>query len=173
LIISVISATIDGIQFLRKVTLMEWDDLRFLRRAIAIAQQARDHGNHPFGALLVDAQQQVIFEAENTVVTEQDCTGHAETNLMRLASRQAPPEVLAGCTLYSSAEPCAMCAGAIHWGNVGRLVYGVGASRFYELVGPTQLDLSCREVFARSRQPIEVLGPVLEDEALAVHMDFW
>src|SRR5205085_4758795 len=70
----------------KKGTLMEWDDLRFLRRAIAIAQQARDHGNHPFGALLVDAQQQVILEAENTVVTEQDCTGHAETNLMRLAS---------------------------------------------------------------------------------------
>ena len=93
---------------------MEWDDLRFLRRAIAIAQQARDHGNHPFGALLVDAHQQVIFEAENTVVTERDCTGHAETNLMRLASRQVLPEVLAGCTLYSSAEPCAMCAGAIH-----------------------------------------------------------
>jgi tRNA(Arg) A34 adenosine deaminase TadA len=154
---------------------MEWDDLRFLRRAIAIAQQARDHGNHPFGALLVDAHQQVILEAENTVVTERDCTGHAETNLMRLASRQAPPEALANCTLYSSAEPCVMCAGAIHWGNVGRLVYGVGASRFYELVGPTptQIDLSCREVFARSSQPIAVIGPMLEDEALAVHAGFW
>jgi tRNA(Arg) A34 adenosine deaminase TadA len=68
-----------------------------------------------------------------------------------------------------------MCAGAIHWGNVGRLVYGVGASRFYALVGPTptRIDLSCREVFARSSQPIEVLGPMLEDEALVVHADFW
>jgi hypothetical protein len=73
--------------------IMEWDDLRFLRRAIAIAQRARDHGNHPFGALLVDVHQQVLFEAENTVVTEQDCTGHAETNLMRLVSRQLPLEV--------------------------------------------------------------------------------
>jgi tRNA(Arg) A34 adenosine deaminase TadA len=154
---------------------MEWDDLGFLRRAIALAQQARDNGNHPFGALLVDADQRVIFEAQNTVVTERDCTGHAETNLIRLASRQVSPEVLAGCTLYSSAEPCAMCAGAIHWGNVGRLVYGAGASSFYELVGPTptQIELSCREVFARSRQPIEVIGPMLEDEALAVHADFW
>ena len=154
---------------------MEWDDQRFLRRAIAIAQQARDHGNHPFGALLVDATQQVIIEAENTVVTEQDCTGHAETNLMRSASRRLPAEELANCTLYSSAEPCAMCAGAIHWGNVGRLVYGVGAPRLYALLGPTptQIDLSCREVFARSRQPIEVLGPVLEDEAIMVHADFW
>jgi tRNA(Arg) A34 adenosine deaminase TadA len=154
---------------------MEWDDLRFLRRAIAIAQRARDHGNHPFGALLVDAHQQVLLEAENTVVTEQDCTGHAETNLMRLASRQLPLDVLATSTLYSSAEPCVMCAGAIHWGTIGRLVYGVGASRFYSLVGPTptQIDLECREVFARSNQPIEVIGPMLEEEALAVHADFW
>ena len=127
------------------------------------------------GALLVDAHQQVLFEAENTVVTEQDCTGHAETNLVRLASRQVPPELLAGCTLYSSTEPCAMCAGAIHWGNLGRLVYALGAARFYELVGPTptQIDLSCREVFARSSQPIEVVGPALEEEALAVHIGFW
>jgi tRNA(Arg) A34 adenosine deaminase TadA len=154
---------------------MEWDDLRFLRRAIIIAQHARDHGNHPFGALLVDAQQHVLLEAENTVVTEQDCTGHAETNLVRLASRQVAPDVLATSTLYSSTEPCAMCAGAIHWGNVGRLVYGVGAARFYKLVGPTptQIDLSCRDVFARSRQPIEVIGPLLEDEALVVHAGFW
>ena len=56
---------------------MEWDDLRFLRRAIAIAQQARDHGNHPFGALLVDGQGSVLLEAENTVVSERDVTGHA------------------------------------------------------------------------------------------------
>jgi tRNA(Arg) A34 adenosine deaminase TadA len=154
---------------------MESTDLLFLRRAIAISQRACDHGNHPFGALLVDADQQVILEAENTVVTERDCTGHAETNLMRLASCQLPPEVLATCTIYSSTEPCAMCAGAIHWGNVGRLVYGVGASRFYELVGPgpTRIDLPCREVFARSSRPIEVIGPALEDEALAVHAGFW
>jgi tRNA(Arg) A34 adenosine deaminase TadA len=154
---------------------MESTDVLFLRRAIAISQRARDHGNHPFGALLVDANQQVILEAENTVVTEQDCTGHAETNLMRLASRQIPPDVLASCTLYSSAEPCVMCAGAIHWGNVRRLVYGVGAASFDTIVGPTasQLRMPCREVFARSSQPIEVIGPALEDEALAVHLGFW
>ena len=154
---------------------MEWDDLHLMRRAIVIAQHARDHGNHPFGALLVDSHQQILLEAENTVVTEQDCTGHAETNLIRLASRQVPPEVLTTCTLYSSTEPCVMCAGAIHWGNVGRLVYGVGAARFYALIGPTptQIDLSCRAVFARSSQPIEVIGPTLEDEALMVHAGFW
>src|SRR5262245_49677285 len=112
---------------------MDPTDLLLLRRAIAISQRARDHGNHPFGALLADAQGRVLLEAENTVVTERDCTGHSETNLVRLASRQFAPDVLATCTLYSSTEPCAMCAGAIHWGNLGRLVYGVSATRLYEL----------------------------------------
>jgi tRNA(Arg) A34 adenosine deaminase TadA len=154
---------------------MDPTDLLFLRRAIAISQRARDHGNHPFGALLADAQRQVLLEAENTVITEQDCTGHSETNLMRLASRRFAPDVLATCTLYSSAEPCAMCAGAIHWGNLGRLVYGVSAVRLYEMVGPdpAHLWLPCREVFARTLRPIEVIGPALEDEALAVHAGFW
>ncbi len=61
-------------------------DLEHLRTAIEVAQVARDHGNHPFGAILVDENNQVLLQAENTVVTESDCTGHAETNLMRLAS---------------------------------------------------------------------------------------
>ena len=85
---------------------------RFIRQAIAIARRARENGNHPFGALLVDAQGNVIAEAENTVVTDRDCTGHAETNLMRLASRQFEPETLSACTLYTSTEPCPMCCGA-------------------------------------------------------------
>ena len=150
-------------------------DVVLLRHAIAISRQAREHGNHPFGALLADAQGQVVLEAENTVLTEPDCTGHAETNLMRLASRQLTPEQLATCTLYSSAEPCAMCASAIHWGSVGRLVYGVGAPSLYTLIGSDddRLNLPCREVFARTSRPIEVVGPALEAEALAAHAGFW
>jgi tRNA(Arg) A34 adenosine deaminase TadA len=154
---------------------MESNDMQFLRRAFAVARRVREHGNHPFGALLVDANQQVLVEAENTVVTERDCTGHAETNLMRLASRQFPADVLATCTVYTSTEPCAMCAAAIHWGNVRRVVFGLSSSRFYESIGPApdMLQLSCSEVLARSSRPVEVVGPVLEDEALAVHAGFW
>jgi tRNA(Arg) A34 adenosine deaminase TadA len=69
--------------------------------------------------VLADANQRMLLEALHTVVTERDPTGHAETNLVRLATRSIEPEILASCTLYSSAEPCAMCAGAIHWGNIG------------------------------------------------------
>ena len=147
----------------------------FLRHAIAIARRARDHGNHPFGAVLVDAQNQVVLQAENTVVTEHDFTGHAETNLMRQASQRFSPEQLARCTVYTSTEPCAMCAGAIHWGKLGRVVYALSANDLLAIVGrsPDELLLPCREVFARSQRPIEVLGPALEAEAKAVHAGFW
>src|SRR5512144_1266929 len=156
---------------------MKSTDLEHLRTAIRVAQAARDHGNHPFGAILVDENNQVLLEAENTVVTERDCTGHAETNLMRLASKQFTPEKLALCTLYTSTEPCAMCAGAIHWGNVRRVVYALGEPELYSMVGPSpdHLLLPCREVFAHTQQHAEVIGPAVEldVEARAVHEGFW
>ncbi|HSJ87850.1 MAG TPA: nucleoside deaminase [Anaerolineales bacterium] len=152
-------------------------DVEHLRRAIRVAQAARDHGNHPFGAILVDENNQMLLEAENTVVTERDCTGHAETNLMRLASQQFAPEKLALCTLYTSTEPCVMCAGAIHWGNVGRVVYALSEVGLYEIAGPSpdHLLLPCREVFGRSQRLMAVEGPALEldAEAKAVHEGFW
>jgi tRNA(Arg) A34 adenosine deaminase TadA len=69
------------------------DDATYIRRAIQLARQARERGNHPFGAQLV-ADRQVILEAENTVVTEADPTKHAEMNLIQSAWRQLPPDVI-------------------------------------------------------------------------------
>jgi tRNA(Arg) A34 adenosine deaminase TadA len=152
-------------------------DLQHLQTAIQIAQRAREHGNHPFGALLVDENNQVILEAENTVVTGSDCTGHAETNLMRLATQKFSAEQLAKCTLYTSTEPCAMCAGAIHWGNVRRVVFALSEVDLYAIVGPSpeHLLLPCRDVFARTQRRVEVEGPAptLDIEARAVHAGFW
>lgn len=148
-----------------------------MRRAIGLARQARDHGNHPFGALLTDADSRVRLEAENTVVTEADCTGHAEMNLMRLACLNLDHDTLAAATVYTSTEPCAMCAGAIYWAGVSRVVFGLRERELQALTGvdprnPT-LFLPCREVFACGQRPIEVIGPLLEDEARAVHEDYW
>ncbi len=152
-------------------------DLEHLRLAISLASQAREHGNHPFGAVLVDDQNHVRLQAENTVVTGRDCTGHAETNLVRLATQHFSPEQLSHWTLYSSTEPCAMCAGAIHWSQIGRVVYALSEIDLCAIIGPSpeHLLLPCREVFAYSRRPIEVSGPVsvLEREARAVHEGFW
>ncbi|WP_363318752.1 nucleoside deaminase [Clostridium sp.] len=111
--------------------------------------------------------------------TNYKCTGHAETQLMEKASMKYTKDFLWGCTLYSTAEPCAMCTGAIYWGNVGRIVYGMSEKDLLKITGsdpknPT-FDLPCREVLARGQKDIEVIGPFKEiEEAVAeVHKDFW
>jgi tRNA(Arg) A34 adenosine deaminase TadA len=150
--------------------------LRFMRDALALARKAREKGNHPFGALLVDREGNVLLQAENTVVTERDCTGHAETNLMRMACRRYDSAFLKTCTLYTSTEPCPMCTGAIFWGNVRRVVYGLSEESLYEMIGDDGeevLYLPCRMIFKRGRKQIEVIGPVLEEEAREVHEGFW
>jgi len=155
---------------------MDENDLRFIRTAIDVARKAREKGNHPFGALLVDEQGRILLEAENTVVTEKDCTGHAETNLMRQASQKYDRDFLAKCTLYTSTEPCPMCSGAIFWGNVRRVVYGLSEEGLYEMAGEGGeeiLYLPCRELFGKGRKSIEVIGPVLEEEARKIHEGFW
>ncbi len=152
------------------------NDLNFIRRAIALADQAKRNGNHPFGALLVDGQGNVLLEAENTVVTGRDCTGHAEANLMRLASKKYDGDFLAKCTLYTSTEPCPMCSGAIFWGNVRRVVYGLSEEGLYGLIDQNSEEifyLPCRDVFKHGKKSIEVVGPLLEDEAIKVHEGFW
>ena len=148
-----------------------------MRRALDLARLARDHGNHPFGALLTNAAGEVLLGAENTVVTASDRTGHAELNLMREASLKLDDDALGAARLYTSTEPCAMCAGAIYWAGVSRVVFGLRESELAALTGmdPTNptLALPCREVFARGQRTIEVIGPLLEDEARAVHEGFW
>jgi tRNA(Arg) A34 adenosine deaminase TadA len=155
------------------------DDEKYLLRAIELSRSAREHGNTPFGSLLVDAHGEIVLEQENVEVTERDCTGHAETALMRNASKRFDPEFLAACTLYTSCEPCAMCAVAIYWGHVNRVVYGMDAEDLATLIGESRdnppLELPCREVFARTAKPIEVVGPVeaVRDAARKAHADFW
>ncbi|GAA0254752.1 nucleoside deaminase [Cryptosporangium japonicum] len=152
-------------------------DTDHLRTAISVARNARVNGNHPFGATLVDSTGTQVLAAENSVVTGRDVTGHAETNLVRQASGRFAPSELAGFTLYTSTEPCAMCAGAIYWAGVGRVVYALGEDALGEMTGanpenPT-LSLPCREVFARGQREITVDGPVDLPEARAVHAGFW
>ena len=150
--------------------------LYLLRCAIKVANTARENGNHPFGAVLADKDNNLLLQAENTVVTDQDCSAHAELNLMRLACKSYDQDFLATCTLYTSTEPCPMCSGAIFWGNVRRVVYGLSEELLYGMVDESAEDvllLPCRNVFSKGRKPIEVIGPKLEDEAITVHEGFW
>ena len=152
-------------------------DEYFLRRTFDVARRALAHGNHPFGAVLVDQNRTVLIEAENGYMPKHDGTAHAERLLATQACTTVSPDILKRATLYSSAEPCAMCAGAIYWAGIGRLVYGLSEHRLRIVTGdhpenPT-LDLPCREVFKSGQRATEVLGPLLEDEAEALHEGVW
>jgi tRNA(Arg) A34 adenosine deaminase TadA len=152
-------------------------DEHFLRRSFDVARRALTRGNHPFGAILVDENRNVLIEAENGYMPDRDGTAHAERLLATQACTTLSPDVLKNATLYSSAEPCAMCAGAIYWAGIGRLVYGLSEHRLRGVTGnhpenPT-LDLPCREVFESGQRATEVVGPLLEDEAEALHEGVW
>jgi tRNA(Arg) A34 adenosine deaminase TadA len=156
---------------------MQEHDLKYVQEAIKVARMARENGNHPFGAVLVGPDHEILMTAENNVLTSGDVTGHAETNLVREASKKYSPEFLATCTMYASTEPCAMCAGATFWSNIRRVVFGLSESRLYQIVGDKPdvavFSLPCREVFAHGRHEIEVVGPIADPEAEEVHRDFW
>ena len=151
-------------------------DEHYLRIAFKEAVRARARGNHAFGGLLVDAEGEPVLAAQNSVVTDKDVIAHAEINMVRAASGKFQPEQLKTFTLYVSAEPCPMCAGAIVWANIRRVVFGLGMEGIYELfdAGPDDptLRMHAARVFAEAPWPMEVIGPMLEDEAQAVfHKD--
>jgi tRNA(Arg) A34 adenosine deaminase TadA len=149
--------------------------IRHLRRANDLAIASLQSGRHPFGALLVGPDQEtVLLEQENV-----DTVNHAEAVLARAAWETRSPEELWDCTLYTTVEPCVMCAGTQYWANIGRLVYGISELQLLALTGnhpanPT-FNLPCRSVFERGQKPIKVWGPIDEvtAEILAIHQDFW
>ena len=133
--------------------------VRQLRYANEIALRARRFGHHPFGATLVAPDHETVLLTQGNV----DTVNHAESVLVRTAATNFSPEFLWDCTLYTTAEPCVMCAGTLYWGNVGRLVYGIAERALLDLTGddpqnPT-LDMPCRLVLAKGQKPIRVWGP--------------
>ncbi len=120
----------------------------------------------------------MLLEVENGYLPDRDMTGHAERLLATQASKQFDCQISrATARIYTSAEPCAMCAGAIYWAGIGRVVYGLSERRLKSITGdhaenPT-LDLPCRTVFAAGQRAVEVIGPLLEDEAAALHAGVW
>ena|SRR5665213_388095 len=148
--------------------------LAHLRSASAVAREAAAHGHHPFGCVLVGPDDRVLMRQGNIGTVR-----HAETELARRAAEAYEPEFLWQCTLVSTFEPCAMCAGTMYWANIGRLVYGVEETALLALAGdhaenPT-MSLPSRTVLGSGQKKIEVFGPFPEvtDEMIAPHCDFW
>ena len=149
--------------------------VRHLRRANAGARATAAQGRHPFGALLVAADGETVLLEQGNV----DGVNHAEAVLARAAAQRFDAATLWACTLVTTVEPCAMCAGTQYWAHIGGLVYGLSEERLLQITGshpenPT-LSLPCRELFARGQKAIKVHGPVpeVEDDIATVHRGFW
>ena len=142
-----------------------------LRICFELAAVARSKGNHPFGALLA-LDGRVLLTAENSVNSDHDLTRHAELNLVSEAARRLDPAILSAAALYTSTEPCAMCAGAIYWAGIRTVVFGCAAETLGEMAG-ANFVVPCRHLFGFGSSDVEVIGPVLAEEAAAVHRGFW
>lgn len=150
---------------------MEHQD--YMSQVIKLARTAKLKGNLPYACLLIDSEGKVLLKGLNTVITKPDLIGHAEINLIQEASKHYDVEFLKFCTIYTSDEPCSMCASAIYWAGIGRLVFGLSKQRFYQEFGRENPDwdfeFSSRDVLEKGARPTEVIGPMLEDEVIKLH----
>jgi tRNA(Arg) A34 adenosine deaminase TadA len=150
------------------------DDLRWLRYAISLARRAVTEGDTAFGTVIVDAAGNLLVEAVQTVERSGNWLAHAEMNALQEAASRFTRDELRSATLYTSAEPCPMCTGAIGW-SMSRMVYGLSQAEMYRVFlvakSPPRFiePWSCRGVLEHMNPPMEVLGPLLEDEAAEPH----
>jgi tRNA(Arg) A34 adenosine deaminase TadA len=160
------------------VTFTETDAAR-LRHAYALAMQARARGDRPFSAVVVGADGAILAEGLSTQGAGGGGTlAHSEMNACAaVISAQHPREVLRAATIYSSGEPCAMCAAAIFYTGIGRVVFGLSAAAILHLRNAQPhtagLKLSCREVLDTAAEKVVVVGPCLEAEGAVPHQGYW
>ena len=147
-------------------------DEEYIREAIELAHESVSNGNNPFGSLLV-VDGTVVKRSENTTVTENDVTAHPELKLARWAARELDDDELAACTMYTSTEPCEMCAAAIYYAGLDRVVYSVSGATLASVQGKTKIGITCEEVIERKGGETTVDGPVLESEGRRVHEEFY
>ena len=132
-----------------------------MRRALQEAQAAYDEGEIPIGAVIV-CQDRIIARAHNLTETLNDVTAHAEMQAITMAANELGGKYLTDCTLYVTVEPCAMCAGALGWSQIPRIVYGChDDKRGYTLLAPNALHPRCI-----------VTAGVLEDECRQLMQQF-
>lgn len=143
----------------------------FMKKAIELAALAVEHGNEPFGAVLVK-DGEAVYTNENQIYTATDPTFHAEAGLIRRFCKETGITDLSDYTLYSSCEPCFMCCGAMVWVKLGRLVYGASDRDLCEILGEQGND--CAElVFERSHWRPEVTAGVMREESICVLRDYF
>ncbi|ELZ53433.1 MULTISPECIES: nucleoside deaminase [Halorubrum] len=146
-------------------------DGEYVARTIELAEEAVAAGNTPFGALLV-VDGEAVREARNETRTDDDVAAHPELTLARWAASELDAAERAACTMYASTEPCPMCATAVHYAGVGRVVFGVDGETLDELSGGV-VPIPCEEVIRRAGGETTVEGPIAVDAAMTVHESFF
>ena len=137
-------------------------DETFMRKALAEAELARAAGEIPIGAVIACGDR-IIARAHNLTETLVDVTAHAEMQAITMAANQLGGKYLPQCTLYVTVEPCTMCAGAIGWAQIGRLVYGADdEKRGFQRFAPNALHPKCT-----------VTHGVLEEECRTLMQQFF
>ena len=142
------------------------NDRIFMEKAIALSAKAVEHGNEPFGAVLVK-DNEIVYTNENQIYTRNDPTFHAEFGLIRRFCEETGITDLSDYTLYSSCEPCYMCCGAMVWTKLGRLVYAASDVDLCNILGVQGSECS-RIVFENSGANIAVSSGILREEAMEV-----
>jgi tRNA(Arg) A34 adenosine deaminase TadA len=149
--------------------------IKHLLHANEVGRRAMIHGHHPFGAILVAPDEETVLIEQGNVSTVE----HADTVLAQRAARDYSPNYLWDCTIYTSVEPCAMCAGTVYWANIGRFVFGMTEARLLEITGdhpenPT-MSVGAKYVFDHGQKPVNLIGPVdeVEAEVASLHQGFW
>ncbi|MTD42364.1 nucleoside deaminase [Erwinia sp. CPCC 100877] len=146
-------------------------DQQFMKQALQLAETAAQKGNEPFGAVLVK-EQQVVFTAENQIYTASDPTYHAELGMIRDFCASQKITDLSDYTLYTSCEPCCMCAGAMVWSQLGRMVFSLSHEELAEIAG-FNIMIGSEEIFAKSPNQPEVTKGVLQKEAVPVYQKYF
>ena len=138
----------------------------FMRKAIELSMLAVEHGNEPFGAVLVK-ENEMVFTNENQIYTRHDPTFHGEAGLIREFCAQTGITDLQEYTMYSSCEPCFMCSGAMVWVKLGRLVYAASNMELEKILGNEGCNCS-KMVFDNSFWQPQVTAGVLREESLVI-----
>jgi len=142
----------------------------FVREAFRLAREAGERGDGPYGSVLV-RDGEVVMEESNRVVTDGDIALHPELSLARRAAARLGPGERDESVMYTSTEPCPMCAGGIAIAGLGGVVYSVSGARTAELYGGPA-GVPCEEIFERRGAGVPVRGAVLEGEGVALHREF-
>ena len=144
-------------------------DIKAMRLAIEASEHAAANGDGPFGATLVSPDGHILLVASNNAKTAADCTGHAEMVLVREAQKQLGLPALRGATVVASGEPCAMCAGAMFWAGISRIVFGASQADIIRVLGESPaMPINSRTTLAGAQPAMQIDGPLLNDEAVAV-----